>query len=159
MRTISLLILLAAGSTAQTPGLAFASLQHLSANWQATAGAKSTLIRLNLRSISNDSAIVETFSTPSGRETLTIYHADGSRLLATHYCAQGNQPRLVLDAAGSATELTFRFLDATNLKSADSSQLVRIVFRLQDDDHFEKAEVYRSKGVEESTAYRFTRVH
>ena len=131
---------------------------RITGNWQATVGTKGTIIRLNLRAISNDSAVVETFTTPNGRETLTIYHPDANRLLATHYCAQGNQPRLTLDPNSTATEMTFRFLDATNLKSQDDSHLVRLVLRIKDGDHFEKTEVYTEHGVEDVTVYQFTRV-
>jgi hypothetical protein len=146
------------GAQAQNAERAFAGLQRITGNWQATVGAKATIIRLNLRAISNGSAVVETFTTPSGRETLTIFHLDGIRLLATHYCAQGNQPRLALDPNSTPTEMTFRFLDATNLKSSEDSHLVRLVLKIQDDDHFEKSEVYKVRGDEELTVYQFTRV-
>lgn len=147
-----------ASAPAQTAERAFAGLARITGNWEAKVGAKGTIIRVNLRRISNDSAVVETYTTPSGRETLTIFHPDGSRLLATHYCAQGNQPRLVLDANSTATEMTFRYLDATNLKSEDDSHLVRLVLKIRDEAHFEKTEVYRERGVEDVTVYQFVRV-
>lgn len=46
------------------------------------------------RSVSNGSALVETFTSSSGKETLSVYHHDGPALMLTHYCAQGNQVRL-----------------------------------------------------------------
>jgi hypothetical protein len=143
---------------AQTADLAFAALKRITGNWQATVGTKGTIIRLNLRAISNDSAVVETFTTPSGRETLTIYHPDADRVLATHYCAQGNQPRLTLDPNSTANAMTFRFLDATNLKSKDDSHLVRLVLKIKDNDHLEKTEVYTQRGSEDTTIYELTRV-
>ena len=146
------------GAHAQTAGHAFAALMRITGNWQASVGTKGTIIRLNLRLISNDSALVETFTTPGGRETLTIFHPDRDRLLATHYCAQGNQPRLVLDPGSAPAEMTFRFLDATNLKSPEDAHLVRMVLKIKDDDHFEKTEVYAERGVEDVTVYQFTRV-
>ena len=87
----------------------FAELKRLTGNWQASVGTKETVIHLNLELISNNSALVETFTTSSGHKTLTIFHPDGNRLLATHYCAQGNQPRLALDPSGPAAEMTFPF--------------------------------------------------
>jgi len=36
--------------------------------------------------------------------------------------------------------MTFRFLDATNLKSQRDAHLVRLVLKIKDDDHFEKTE-------------------
>jgi hypothetical protein len=146
------------GTAAPTADSAFAGLQRITGNWQASVGMKNKIIRLNLRTISNDSAVVETFTTPNGRETLTIFHPDGNRLLATHYCAQGNQPRLVLDPSSTSIEMRFRFLDATNLKSQGDAHLVRLALRIKDDDHFERTEVYTERGVEETTVYQFTRV-
>lgn len=136
---------------------AFAALQRLTGNWQASIGAAGKIVRLTFRSISNGSAFVESFTSPSGRETLTIFHPDGGRLLATHYCAQGNQPRLALDPGGPANKLTFRFVDATNLKSRDDSHLIRLTLDITGDDRFEMTEVYLERGKEDVTTYRFTR--
>ncbi|MBV8706431.1 MAG: hypothetical protein JO182_05815 [Acidobacteriaceae bacterium] len=150
--------LLLSGARAPIADRAFTGLQRITGNWQASIGTKGAIIRLNLRTISNDSAVVETFTTPNGRETLTIFHPDGNRLLATHYCAQGNQPRLALDPNSTSTEMTFRFLDATNLQSQEEAHLVRLVIKIKDDEHFEKTEAYVHRGVEEVTVYSFTRV-
>ncbi|MFN7922250.1 MAG: hypothetical protein U0Q16_19255 [Bryobacteraceae bacterium] len=158
MRTFGLPLLVAVGVLAETADQAFASLTRLNGDWQASIGTKGAVIRVNLRSISNDTAVVETFQTASGRQTLTIYHADAERLLATHYCAQGNQPRLALDPGGAPGKLVFRFVDATNLKSAGASRLVRLVFDFKDADHFDKTEVYANNGAEEVTVFRFSRV-
>jgi hypothetical protein len=146
------------GAPAQVADHAFAGLQRIAGNWQASVGTKGTIIRLNLRTISNGSAVVETFTTPDGRETLTIFYPDGNHLLATHYCAQGNQPRLALDPNSTSSEMRFRFLDATNLKSQADSHLVRLALKIKDDDHFELTEVYTERGVEDVTIYQFTRV-
>jgi hypothetical protein len=143
---------------AQNAERAFAGFERITGNWEARVGTMGSLIRVNLRSISNHSAVVETYTTVSGRETLTIFHPDGNRLMATHYCAQGNQPRLVMDAHSTPAEMTFRYLDATNLKSEHDSHLVRLVLKIRDDDHFEKTEVYRERGVEDVTVYQFVRV-
>ena len=73
----------------------------------------------SFRVVSASSAIVESFVTTSDRETLSVYHHEGGSLLLTHYCAQGNQPRL------RATEISddvvvFRFVDATNIRESQS---------------------------------------
>ena len=137
---------------------AFAGLRRITGNWQASVGTKGAIVRLNIRTISNDSSVVETFTTPSGRETLTIFHLDGDQLLATHYCAQGNQPRLALDRNGSSSEMAFHFLDATNLKSQADAHLIELVLKIKDDGHFEQTEVYTDHGAEDVTTYQFTRV-
>ena len=44
-----------------------------------------------------------------------MYHLDGDRLLATHYCPQGNQPRLKLMDDGDPKRLSFAFVDGTGM--------------------------------------------
>jgi len=77
-----------------------------------------------------------------------VFHPDGGRFLATHYCAQGNQPRLQLRIDAHDT-MVFEFLDATNLRSASDSHLVRLTFRWRDADHLLREEVYAANGREE----------
>ena len=40
------------------------------------------------------SAVVETVFPGSPHEMVTVYHADGPDLVLTHYCVEGNQPRM-----------------------------------------------------------------
>ena len=50
----------------------------------------------------------------------TLYHFDGDRLMATHYCSTGNQPRMVWrPGTGPYGVVRFTFLDATNLKNPE----------------------------------------
>ena len=39
-------------------------------------------------------AVVETTFPGTAHEMVTVYHADGPDLLLTHYCVEGNQPRM-----------------------------------------------------------------
>jgi len=52
--------------------------------------------------ISANTFLVESFGNPVQGVTETIYHVDGDRLMATHCCAQGNQPRLLLSGFNEA---------------------------------------------------------
>lgn len=81
----------AAGDGAQA---AFRTLQGLVGSWRLTKPAtdKQRAFRIIYRMISANTALVESFGDPAGQPTETIYHLDGDRLMATHYCAQGNQP-------------------------------------------------------------------
>jgi hypothetical protein len=136
----------------------FADLKKLVGNWEAKTG-KGGIVRVGYRLISNDSALVQSFVTPSGRETLTIFNADGARILATHYCAQGNQPRLALDGAASNDRaFVFRFLDATNLPSPSDEHLVRLEMRVEGSDAYTELETYEGQGKPDVTTLRFKRV-
>jgi len=60
------------------------------------------------------SAVVETVFPGSPHEMVTVYHADGSDLVLTHYCMEGNQPRMrASNAKGS--RIDFAFDGGTNI--------------------------------------------
>lgn len=116
------------------------------------------LFRISYKLISGDTTLVETFGNPAGRTTQTVFHLDGPYLMATHYCAQGNQPRLRVSGATTGDSLTFEYLDATNLKSPEASHLVRLKVEFVDQTHIRRTEVYRANGQEEVSVLNLERV-
>jgi hypothetical protein len=60
------------------------------------------------------SAVVETVFPGSAHEMVTVYHADGPDLVLTHYCMEGNQPRMRARAAGGS-RFNFTFDGGTNI--------------------------------------------
>ena len=78
-------------------------------------------LRIVFEPTAGGSVITERWMVGERMHSLTVYHLDGDRLVATHYCPQGNQPRMVARAAGSAG-VSFAFLDATDLDPHESYQ-------------------------------------
>ena len=146
----ALLCLLASTAPAVEPAAPWAHLKTLVGTWQRTdaSTAAQKAFRIRYRLISADTALVEEFGDPAKQPTQTVFHPDGGRFLATHYCAQGNQPRLQLRIDAHDT-MVFEFLDATNLRSSSDSHLVRLTFRWRDVDHLVREEVYAANGREE----------
>jgi hypothetical protein len=68
-------------------------------------------------------------------DPITMFHLDGERLVLTHYCDAGNQPRMVATTSPDGKTITFNFLDATNLLSSQMGYMQRVVFSLIDADH------------------------
>jgi len=134
---------------------AFARLLDLAGQWESVT-AKGTVIRLTFEPISRGSALVERYEAGTTL-TQTVYHPDGQRLLLTHYCAQGNQPRLVADLTGPADHLPFTFLDVTNLAGAGASRMVACEFIFEDADHFTRSETYSNETGDDVTTRRYTR--
>ncbi len=155
--TAALLCVWAGAARAEGPEArgAFERLQALVGTWAAPlSGGKE--LRASYRLISSCSALVETYTTPSGKETLTLYHLDGSRLLATHYCGQGNQPRLRLTEE-NGSRWVFSFLDATNLSSPKAAHLRRLELALDASGQLIRTETYRADGTEQPERFVFTR--
>jgi len=150
-------VLVGRGAFAAEPAdSAFERLRSLAGDWEAKTPKGGTL-RVSYRLTSRDSVLVETWAPGTRSETLTVYHLDGRSLLATHYCAQGNQPRLALKSAGTAGYV-FEFRDATNLASPAASHLSRLRIELVDSDHFVEEETYAEGGKEDTSLLRFARV-
>jgi hypothetical protein len=107
------------------------------------------------RLVSNGSALVEDWGEGSAHETETVFHRDHADVVLTHYCAQGNQPRLrAAEVRGDA--VVFRFADVTD-RDADEAMLVERALRVTA-DAIEDTEVYRAAdGTEDRTVYRFAR--
>ena len=59
-------------------------------------------------------AVVETIFPGSPHEMVTVYHADGSDLVLTHYCMEGNQPRMRARNA-KGPRIDFAFDGGTNI--------------------------------------------
>ncbi len=117
----------AVGSAAE----AFARIKALAGTWESTiAGVDQKEKSLvTYRVIANGSAVVETLLKGTPEEMETIFHLDGDRLLATHYCAAGNQPRMKAVKI-TPDSVTFEMLDATNLPDRNAMHMgaLRIEF-------------------------------
>ena len=79
----------------------------------------------------------EIVSTINGKseDMITMFNLDGDRLLLTHYCGAGNQPRMRASASPDGKTVTFDFVDATNLKSSSDPHMYRVVFNFIDPNH------------------------
>lgn len=133
----------------------FAHMKQLVGAWEATRddGKK---MRASYKEIAGGSVLMETYTTPSGKETMTAYHPDGRRLMLTHYCAQGNQPRL---QAIVVTEhfIKFSYIDASNLTDAQDL-LATLTITFKDENTLERTETYRlASGGTETTVLVFRR--
>ncbi len=153
---LATLILLASSAAPQSsPAASFDRLKSLVGEWEGKAeNGKS--VRVSYKLISSGSALLETLLPENEPGMLTVYHLDGSRLLLTHYCSAGNQPRMRALAPGSS-ELEFVFLDATNLASPGTGHMRKLVIRFEDNDHFTQRWTWRDNGKEEVMVFHFTR--
>ena len=105
-------------------------------------GANGRELKVSFRYSAAGSVLVETWTLGSGRESMTLYALDGERLLATHYCPQGNQPRLEFTGTDADGRWQFRFVDGTNLHVAGRSHQQAFWLKLDGDDAFERGETY-----------------
>jgi hypothetical protein len=149
--TAIMVLALAQGASGQTPvapieaAAAFARLSALAGTWSGTwanGRAHSVTYRLS----AGGTVLVETWALGPDRESMTVYHLDGQRLLATHYCPQGTQPRLVLAAGIDPGRLDFTLLDGANLDVPGRSHQHSFTVWLRAADRYERSEHYVENG-------------
>lgn len=96
----------------------FATIAALTGEWQVQ---ELPSLRIVFEKSVGGSVIIEKWIRGNETHSLTIYHLDGERLIATHYYPQGNQPRL--SAPVSDMDVTrFTFLDVTDLDPGEFFQ-------------------------------------
>jgi hypothetical protein len=169
MRSIAaalVFLALAAGLLAAEPGEtnpAWSRLQTLVGDWKGTyagSDAEGTgEVLISYRLVSNGTSLMETMQSGHDTNMITIYHPDGSRIMATHYCAIGNQPRMVASGlSANGRTLAFAFLDAANVTDPDGELMRSLVVTFQDPDHFSQAWTSRAKGKDQIGTFTYTRV-
>jgi hypothetical protein len=123
---------------------AFSRLKSLAGEWEADTPMGK--VRVSYELVAGGTALLERESGEKMPVMLTLFHVDGDRLLLTHYCMAGDQPRMQakrFDAA--AGEVEFQFLDATNL-TAGAGHMHNATFRLVDDQHFQSEWQFYENG-------------
>jgi hypothetical protein len=86
---------------------------------------------------------------------ITMFHLDGDRLLMTHYCGAGNQPRMKVISA-NAKSVSFEFIDGTNIKQGDG-HMQRVTFSQPDATHHTEEWVFLDHGTEHKEVFTLER--
>lgn len=131
---VSLAILLFTTAVfAQDAKKSFESLKSLAGSWQGKS-PQGKPFQVSYRVTSGGSAVM---SEIQGQEEdmVTMFHMDGDRLLMTHYCGAGNQPRMKASTSPDGKTITFDFIDATNLASPSAGHMHKMVLTMIDGDH------------------------
>lgn len=148
MKRLSLLIatafVLPAHADDTAPRAAFDGLKHLVGDWKSTKTGSSTTV--NYRVIANGSTLIESWTMSPTRQSMTVYTLDGDRLIATHYCPQGNAPRLQLTRTDNDGAHHFLFFDGANLQDPAGSHEHAFRIRLDASGTLTRNEVYIRNG-------------
>src|SRR5690606_28581163 len=92
-------------------------------------------------------ALVETWIMSPTRQSMTIYTLDGDRLIVTHYCPQGNAPRLAFTKTDDSGAHHFQFIDGANIQNPDGSHEHALWIRKEIDGTLTRNETYISNRV------------
>ncbi len=132
------------------------AMKSLVGDWSGTAEGRP--VSIGYRLVSNGTALMETLSGDHDTSMITMYTPDGATILATHYCAAGNQPRMRADASKAGESLDFQFVDVSNARGSSGDVMQRLVVTFVDANHLEQRWTSKGKdGREQTSVFRYTR--
>ena len=146
---ISFAMMLSALSAVAEPNSqkSFDLLKSFSGAWEGNTVQGKT-VQVSFRTTAAGSALVSEITMPGmkGEDMISMFHMDNDRLLLTHYCSAGNQPRLVASLSADGKTVTFDFLDATNLPSPQAGHMRHAVYIFTDSDHYSQEWTWMEDG-------------
>ena len=138
----------AATASAQTDAQkAFTAIKTLPGSWEGKSSDGREL-HVNFKLTGGGSAVMSEILIPN-EEMVSMFHLDGAnRLLLTHYCAAGNQPRMQASVSPDGKIITFNYVDATNLDAPDAGHMQRMVLTMIDPNHHTEEWTFAEHGKE-----------
>jgi hypothetical protein len=138
-------------SAAQTDAQkAFAAIKSLPGTWEGKSPEGP--VQVNFKVTSHGSAVMSEIL--GHEDMISMFHMDGpNRLLLTHYCAVGNQPRMQASVSPDGKTITFNFVDITNLDSPDAGHMKQMVLTLLDENHHTEEWTFADHGKEHKALF------
>jgi hypothetical protein len=129
-------LMIATAALAQTPAQkSFDQLKSLTGSWEGK-NSEGKPLNVSFRDTAGGSALMSEIHGMGPENMVSMIHLDGpNRLLMTHYCGAGNQPRMAATTSPDGKTITFTFFDATNLASPDAGHMQRVVITMPDANH------------------------
>jgi hypothetical protein len=133
--TLTVIALTTCAAFSQTDAQkSFAAIKNLPGTWEGKR-PDGKAFQVTFKIVSGGSAVISEILVPK-EDMVSMIHLDGpNRLLLTHYCATGNQPRMEATTSPDGKTITFNYVDATNLASRDDGHMHRMVLTILDENH------------------------
>jgi hypothetical protein len=134
----------------------FDQLKSLAGSWEGK-NSMGQSVQVSYRMTAGGSALMSEI-VGHGETMISMINFDGpNRLLLTHYCTVGNQPRMQASASPDGKTITFNFLDATNLDNPQSGHMDHVVIALLGPDHHTEEWNFIDHGKEIKEFFDLTR--
>lgn len=162
MKPTSRLLLLFAGlaltfaavtASAQTDAQkAFNAIKNMPGTWEQQTPDGHTLT-VTFKVVSGGSAVMSEIMDPH-EDMISMIHLDGpNRLLLTHYCAVGNQPRMAASFSPDGKVITFHYVDGTNMATPDAAHMKQMVLTLINDNHHTEQWSFAGQGKDHTALF------
>jgi len=134
----------------------FHQLAGLEGKWLGK-GSDGHAVEVSFRMTAGGSALMSEIHGHGPENMITMFHMDGDRLILTHYCGAGNQPRMKVVAA-DAKSVTFEFFDGTNIGSG-AGHMQHVTFSQSDPNHHTEEWVFVDHGKEMKELFTLERAN
>jgi hypothetical protein len=153
-KALSLVLLLGATALAQDAQKTFDQLKTLNGTWEGKAGNGHD-VKVSYRPTAGGSALMSEIM--GEEDMISMFHLDNNRVLMTHYCGAGNQPRMQASMSPDGKTITFTFVDATNLATPKSGHMDHLVITIPDADHHTEDWTFKQDGKEMKEHFELAR--
>jgi hypothetical protein len=115
----------------------FQRLKALQGEWVGVddSGKPTSQVMSAFKLTSGGHSIREVMFPGSEHEMINMYYRDGDTVQMTHFCAGGNQPRMMLSATAQDSTIRMQFIDVTNLQTANDEHMHEGVMTWVSPDH------------------------
>lgn len=139
MRMATMIILVsvvAIGASVAGTAEKFEMMKKLEGEWvEVKEGVVTDRVVTRFRLTAAGTALEATVFEGGKHEMMTLYHLDGEDLVLTHYCINGNQPRMRAETRTEPGTIVFRCAGGANIKSEDDKHMHQASIVWKDDDH------------------------
>jgi hypothetical protein len=136
----------------------FKQLTALAGDWE---GVQDGIPLKVTYTLTGDGSALMEYMRPGGSTAgamVTMFTVDGDHLIATHYCAAGNQPQMVTGVPGGLQRgVTFSLVRVTGMKTPEDWHNTGLTFIQDDADHITQRWTYSYKGKTGTNVFRYTR--
>jgi hypothetical protein len=149
-------VLLAAVAFAQADARkSYDLLKTMEGNWTGK-NTQGQTVDVTFRMTAGGSALMSEIHGHGPENMISMFHMDGDRLLMTHYCGAGNQPRMKI-VSSDAKSVSFEFVDGTNIAPGDG-HMQRVTFTMADADHHSEDWTFIDHGKELRQVFALERI-
>lgn len=133
----------------------FHQLAGLEGRWVGK-GSRGQPVEVTFRMTAGGSALMSEIHGEGHEDMITMFHMDGDRLIMTHYCGAGNQPRMKVVSA-DAKSVSFEFFDGTNI-APGAGHMQHVTFAQPDANHHTEDWLFLDHGKEMKEFFTLERV-
>ncbi len=127
---------------------AFSAIKALPGTWEQKL-PDGRALQVTFKVVSGGSAVMSEIMGQGPEDMISMFHMDGpNKLVMTHYCGAGNQPRMQASVSPDGKTVTFAYFDATNLSAPDAGHMQKMVLTVLDENHHTEDWTFLDHGKE-----------